>query len=91
MRRAARVDASQTAIVSALEAAGASVWLIGRPVDAIVGLRGITVCMEFKTPGTQYGKKPNKNQQKFMDGWKGGPVCLVDSPEAALRALGVLK
>lgn len=91
LRRAARVDASQAAIVSALEAAGASVWLIGRPVDAIVGLASKTLLMEFKTAGTYYGRKPNKNQQKFMDGWKGGPVCLVDSPEAALRALGVLK
>lgn len=91
MRHAARVDASQTAIVSALEAAGASVWIIGRPVDAIVGLASKTLLMEFKTAGTYYGRKLNKNQQKFMDGWKGGPVCLVDSPEAALRALGVLK
>lgn len=90
MRRAARVDASQSAIVDALRKAGASVWLIGRPVDAIVGLRSQTLLMEFKTPGTQYGKKPNENQQEFMSGWRGGPVCMVDSPEAALRALGVL-
>lgn len=91
MRRAARVDASQAAIVSALEAAGASVWLIGRPVDLLVGLQNKTLLMECKTAGTHYGKKPNKNQQAFMDGWKGGPVSLVDSPDAALRALGVLK
>jgi hypothetical protein len=90
-RYAKRVDASQDAIVSALKAAGASVYLIGRPVDAIVGFRGQTLLMELKTPGTQYGKKPNKNQQSFMDSWHGGTVCMVDNPEAALQAIGVIK
>lgn len=90
MRHAARVDASQEAIVSALRAAGASVTLIKWPVDAIVGFRNLTILMEFKTPGTQYGKKPNKNQRSFMETWNGGPVSLVDGPEAALRALGVI-
>jgi hypothetical protein len=90
VRYAARVDASQDAIVSALRAAGASVTLIKWPVDALVGYRNQTLLMEFKTAGTQYGKKLNKNQASFMETWKGGPVSLVDGPEAALRALGVL-
>lgn len=77
--------------MSALRDAGASVSLIQRPVDAIVGIAGRTILMEFKTPGTQYGKKPNDNQATFMRDWRGGPVALVDGPEAALRALGVLK
>jgi hypothetical protein len=91
VRYAARVDASQDAIVSALRAAGASVVLIKWPTDALVGYCGQTLIMEFKTPGTAYGKKPNKNQREFMATWKGGPVSMVDGPEAALRALGVLK
>lgn len=91
MRRAARVDANQDAIVSALRAAGASVWLIGRPVDALVGLRGVTLLMEFKNPASRYGKKgANDNQKDFMATWRGGPVSLVDGPEAALRALRVI-
>lgn len=90
MRRAARVDASQDAIVSALRAAGASVTLIQWPIDAIVGYRGATLLMEFKTAGTQYGKKPNKNQASFMATWNGGPVSLVDGPDAALRAIGAI-
>jgi hypothetical protein len=90
-RYAARVDASQDAIVSALRAAGASVTLIKWPVDAIVGHRGVTMLMEFKTAGTYYAKKGgNKNQHDFMATWRGGPVSLVDGPEAALRALGVI-
>jgi hypothetical protein len=92
LRRAARVDANQDAIVSALRAAGASVCLIGWPVDAIVGLRNTTLLMEFKNPDSRYGKKgANHNQRDFMLDWKGGPVSVVDGPEAALRALGVIR
>ena len=90
-RYAKRTDASQDAIVSALQAAGAVVYLIGRPVDALVGFRNVTLLMEFKTPGTWYGKKMNPNQKAFMDTWNGGPVCMVDNPEAALRAIGAIK
>jgi hypothetical protein len=90
-RYAARVDASQDAIVSALRAAGASVTLIKWPVDAIVGYMGTTMLMEFKTAGTYYAKKgANKNQRDFMETWRGGPVSMVDGPEAALRALKVI-
>lgn len=40
MRRAARVDANQEQIVSALRGAGAYVWIIGLPVDLLVGYKG---------------------------------------------------
>lgn len=91
MRRAARVDMNQDAIVSALRAAGASVLSIGQPVDLLVGHRGVTLLMEVKNPQSRYGKKgANDNQRDFMATWGGGPVSLVDGPEAALRALGVL-
>jgi hypothetical protein len=91
MRRAARVDANQDAIVSALRSAGASVLSIGQPVDLLVGHRGVTVLMECKNPKTGYGKRgANSNQRDFMATWNGGPVSLVDGPEAALRALGVI-
>lgn len=92
MRRAARTDATQTQIVSALRAAGASVSLIKWPVDAIIGFRGLTLLAEFKNPESRYGKKgANENQKSFMSEWLGGPVVLIDGPEAALRALGVIK
>ena len=45
MRRAARVDANQDAVVSALRAAGAYVWIIGLPVDLLVGFRDQTFLM----------------------------------------------
>lgn len=91
MRRAARVDANQDQIVAALVAAGASVEVIGRPVDLLVGHRGQTLLVEVKNPDSRYGRRgANDNQREFMDAWRGGPVALVDSAEAALRVLGVL-
>ena len=49
MRRAARVDANQIQIVSALRAAGAYVWIIGLPVDLLVGYKGHTFLVEVKS------------------------------------------
>ena len=49
MRYAARVDANQEQVVSALRAAGAYVWIIGLPVDLLVGFRGPTFLVEIKS------------------------------------------
>lgn len=77
--------------MSALRAAGASVVLIKWPVDAIVGFKGVTLLMEIKNPGSRYGKRgANENQREFMATWLGGPVSMVDGPEAALRAIGAI-
>ena len=88
--RALRVDENQKAIVKALEQVGAFVWIIGRPVDLLVGFRGMTILMEVKNPKTSYGKKLNVNQKEFFNSWKGGTVCSVDSVESALRMLKVI-
>ena len=89
---AARVDANQAQIISALKAAGASVLVIGLPVDLLVGHNNVTMLMEVKNPGSRYGKKgANANQTVFMQTWRGGAVALVDGPEAALRAIGCIK
>jgi len=88
MRRAARVDANQEAIVSALRAAGAYVWIIGLPVDLLVGFRNHTYLMEIKV-GPK--KKLTALQEDFFSNWFGGTLCRVDGPEAALRAIGVLR
>jgi hypothetical protein len=88
MRRAARVDANQETVVSALRAAGAYVWVIGLPVDLLVGFRNHTYLMEIKV-GPK--KKLTLLQEDFFDNWFGGTLCRVDGPEAALRAIGVLR
>jgi hypothetical protein len=88
MRRAARVDANQEAIVSALRAAGAYVWIIGLPVDLLVGYKGHSFLMELKT-GPQ--KRLTKLQADFFENWSGSTLCRVDGPEAALRMIGIVK
>lgn len=91
MRFAARVDANQDQIVSALRAAGAIVRIVtqgnGLP-DLLVGYRGHTILMEVKD-----GKKPpsarklTEAEQKFFDEWRGGALHIVESVDEALDIL----
>jgi len=91
MRRAARRDENEKEIVEALRAVGATVYHLDEPCDLLVGYRQQTILMEVKSPKTQYGKKGfNENQKHFAENWKGGPFCLVDSVEAALRMLKIM-
>jgi len=96
MRRAAKVDANQTEIVAALRSLGATVQSLatvghGCP-DLLVGFRGQTLLMEVKD-----GKKPpserklNDDQLRWHGAWRGGPLAVIDSVDAALRVIRVLK
>lgn len=87
MRYAARVDDNQAAIVQALRDAGAYVWIIGLPVDLLVGYKDRTLLMEVKTTSK---KRLTGLQADFFEKWMGGSLCKVDSPEAALRMIGVI-
>ena len=96
MRRAAKVDANQEQVVEALRAAGASVQTlaaIGKGVpDLLVGYQGQTLLLEVKD-----GRRPpserrlTEDQLKWHGAWRGGPLAVVDGPEAALRMLAVIK
>ena len=88
MRYAARVDENQAAIVQALRGAGAYVWIIGLPVDLLVGYKDRTLLMEVKTTSK---KRLTGLQADFFEKWMGGALCRVDSPEAALRMIGVVQ
>jgi len=88
MRYAARVDANQAQIVSALRAAGAYVWIIGLPVDLLVGYNNHTFLVEIKD-GPK--KRLTKLQQDFFENWSGSTLARIDGPEAALRMIGVAK
>ena len=88
MRYAARVDANQTQIVSALRAAGAYVWIIGLPVDLLVGYKGHTFLVEVKINAK---KRLTGLQADFFENWGGSTLCRIDSPEAALRMIGIIK
>ena len=87
MRYAARVDANQTQIVSALRAAGAYVWIIGLPVDLLVGYKNHTFLVEIKDGAK---KKLTKLQEDFFKNWTGGTLVRIDNAEAALRMIGVI-
>ena len=96
MRRAAKIDANQTQVVLALQAAGATVQslaAVGQGVpDLLVGFQGKTLLMEVKD-----GQKPpsarrlTEDQLKWHGAWRRGPLAVVDGVDAALRVLGVLK
>ena len=88
MRHAARIDANQAQIVSALRAAGAYVWIIGLPVDLLVGYEQQTYLVEVKTTSK---KRLTKLQADFFLKWSGCLLFRIDSPDAALRMIGVLK
>jgi hypothetical protein len=96
MRRAARVDENQENVVKALRAVGATVQTlaaVGKGVpDLLVGYQGQTFLLEVKD-----GKKPpserrlTEDQLVWHGAWRGGPLAVVDSVDAALRVIRVLK
>ncbi len=87
MRYAARVDQNQDQIISVLRAAGAYVWIIGLPVDLLVGYKGKTILVEVKN-GSK--KRLTKLQADFFENWSGSTLVRIDSPESALRMLRVI-
>ena len=87
MRYAARVDANQAQVVSALRAAGAYVWIIGLPVDLLVGYNNHTYLVEIKDGSKQH---LTKLQQDFFASWTGGGLHRIESPNEALRMIGVI-
>ena len=87
MRRAARADTTQAAIIDALKRVGVSVEVIGKPVDLILCCRGITSLMECKTPrptsvGGAHGL--TKDQVEFIARWP-GQIFVASTPEEAVR------
>jgi hypothetical protein len=95
VRFAAKTDANQVQVVSALRAYGASVQslaAVGKGVpDLLVAYKGVNLLMEVKD-----GSKPKSAQRltedqiKWHGAWQ-GPVCVVDGPESAIRMLKTLE
>ena len=82
------MDANQDQIVVALRAAGANVWIISLPVDLLVGYMGNTFLVEIKRTAKS---RLTPLQRDFFESWGGGTLARIDSPDAALRMIGVLK
>lgn len=87
MRRAARVDQSQKCIVAALRAAGAFVYIIGRPVDLLVRYRGSWSLLEAKSEGT----RPRADQIAQREFCALHDVPVVRTPTEALQAIGACR
>lgn len=90
--RACRTDENQAGIVSDLRRIGASVWdasQVGNGFpDLIVAFRGQTHLFEVKNPKTKHGKAGlSKNQRRFADEWRGGPVYVVKTAAEAVNLL----
>ena len=94
MRHAARVDDNQAEIVAVLRAAGASVWIIGLPVDLLIGYAGQTVPAEVKGLTGKRAPGPRRYtelQAEFMRTWRGSTVATLTDADGALRFLAVLR
>ena len=91
MRRAAKIDDNQRSIVAALRAVGATVEVIGEPVDLLVGFRGQTWVMEVKDgKKVPSARRLTPQQERFFASWRGGPAIKVESVGDAMRAIGLL-
>lgn len=90
MRRAAKVDANQDQVVSALRAAGASVQslaAIGKGCPDLLAAKGGEMFL-FEV---KHGKgKANEMQVKWHISWN-ADVHVVYTPEDALRVIGAVK
>ena len=90
MRIAARRDAGEDQVVSALEAAGAFVKKINDSgtFDLLVWHRGSTLLLEVKDGRQPPSKrKLTPAEQKFFDEWTGGMLVIVNSAEEAVDVL----
>ena len=92
MRRNAKVDSNQPAIVEALRGVGASVahtHMIGRGFpDIVVGFRGVNYLMEIKDGSLAPSRrKLTEDEQDWHNVWR-GDVVIVESVEDAYRAIG---
>jgi hypothetical protein len=93
MRIRGRIDGNQAQIVRALRQVGASVQSLadvgdGCP-DLLVGFRGVTMILEVKdgnaSPSDQ---RLTEDQKRWHKAWA-GQVCIVRSPEEAIKAISI--
>ena len=87
MRRAARRDLAEAAIVEALLSVGCQVEKLQRPVDLLCHFRHRYYLMEVKTP-TSHTDPRQKAQRAFCQLWE---VPIVRTPEDALTVIGAVR
>jgi hypothetical protein len=89
VRRAAKRDTSEPAIIQALEAVGAEVWPLDYPVDLLVKFRGHWHLLECKTGrGKALTVAKDKRQQAQQNFLASTGTPIVRTPLEALKAIG---
>lgn len=78
-----RKDANQDAIVKALRQIGATVTILDKPVDLLVGYRARNFLIECKQPGKAV-KGLTPFQKEFIATWP-GQVRVVETVDEALE------
>jgi Holliday junction resolvase len=96
MRRAAKIDANQEAVVGALRAAGAQVQslaAVGKGVpDLLVKYQGSFYLIEVKDGRQPPSKRQlTPDQVKWHEEWKCAFLGVVENPEQALKFIGAIK
>lgn len=88
---AKRVDANQPEIVKEFRRLGASVFVVNRDFDLIVGFNELNYLVEVKDGSKPpSGRKLTPNEVKFWKGWK-GQICEIKSIEEVYFLLFPLK
>ena len=95
MRRAARVDANQSEIITALRKVGATVQPLhmvgGGCPDLLVGYRGRNVLLEVKDGAKPMSaRKLTKDEVDWINEWR-GTVVVVYNVDEALFEIGARK
>ena len=83
-KRRSRKDATEDAIVKALEQVGVEVWVIERPCDLLTLYRGLWQPLEVKP----LDWKPRKDQAEQTERLARTRIPVVTTPLEALRAVG---
>ncbi len=96
MRRAAKIDANQDAVVSALRAAGAKVQslaAVGKGVpDLLCQYKGTFYLIEVKDGRKAPSQRRlTDDQVKWHEEWKSAFLGVVESPDEALKFIGAIK
>ena len=80
---AKRVDGNQKEIIADLESCGYTVYIVGQPVDILVGHQAKNFLFEIKMPG----EKPRTPAQRlFLRTWP-GQVRIIETAEEAIEVM----
>jgi len=92
MTYARRVDSNQADIVRAFKDMGCSVFdssrMAGGFPDLVIGINKITCLVEIKSSAVA---RYTSAQEAFMLNWHGSTVARIDSVDAAIRLVNMLK